>query len=253
MTQPDDNRLWIRRFHPAAKRDTRLVFLPHAGGSASFFAPFSAALADRADVLCIQYPGRQDRWAEPCIDNIPALADAIFAVLRPLADRPLVLFGHSMGATVAFEVARRLEHDAGIVPDRLLVSGRRAPADNRDAGIHRLDDDHLVAELHRLSGTDTAILADPELLRLVLPALRGDYRAAETYVYQPGPPLRCPIVALVGDSDQRVSIDEARAWGEYSTGPFDLKVFPGGHFYLANERPAVIEAISSGRLGRHAA
>jgi pyochelin biosynthetic protein PchC len=87
------------------------------------------------------------------------------------------------------------------------------------------------------------VLDDPELLELVLPALRGDYRAAETYRYRPGPPLRCPIVALVGDADPRVSVDNARAWGEYSTGEFDLRVFPGGHFYLADQRPGVVDAI----------
>jgi surfactin synthase thioesterase subunit len=246
MTWRDYDRSWIRRFHPAPEHGIRLVFLPHAGGSASYFAPLSEALSDRADVLCVQYPGRQDRLAEPCIDNIPDLTDAVLTALRPLIDRPTVLFGHSMGAAVAFEVARRLDRDAGIVPHRLLVSGRRAPADHYDGSIHRLDDNGLIAELRRLSGTDTALLANPELLEMVLPTLRADYQAVETYVYQPGPPLRCPIVALVGDSDPRVSIDQARAWGEYSTGPFDLRVFPGGHFYLADQQPGVIETISAG-------
>lgn len=245
MTWRDDNALWIRRFHPAPERDLRLVFLPHAGGSAGYFAPFSEALSDRADVLCVQYPGRQDRWAETCIDNIPDLADAVFTALRPLIDRPTVLFGHSMGATVAFEVARRLERDAGIVPDRLFVSGRRAPGDNHDRSIHLLDDDGLVAELRRMSGTDTTLLADTELLQLVLPTLRTDYQAIETYVYEPGPPLRCPIVALVGDSDPRVTVGQARAWDEYSTGTFDVRVFPGGHFYLAAQQPDVVDTISA--------
>lgn len=244
MTARNDGRSWLRRFHPA-ERDCRLVFISHAGGSASFYAPFSEALSAHADVLCVQYPGRQDRWTEPLIDNVPELADRIFAALAPLADRPTVLFGHSMGASVAYEVARRLERDAGIVPACLFVSGRRAPADNRDDGLHRLDDEGLVGELHGLAGTDTAVLADPDLLELVLPVLRNDYRAAETYTYVPGPPLHCPVVALVGDDDPRANADEARAWAGYTTGAFDLKEFPGGHFYLVDELPGVVETISA--------
>jgi surfactin synthase thioesterase subunit len=247
MTRRDEDRLWLRRFHPAPRHGTRVVFLPHAGGSAGYFAPFSEALSERADVLCVQYPGRQDRWAEPCLDTIPDLADAVFAVLRPLPDRPTVLFGHSMGATVAFEVARRMERDAGIVPDGLFVSGRGAPGEGHGRDVHLLDDDGLVAELHRLGGTDAALLTDPELLQLVLPTLRADYRAAETYVRTPGPPLRCPLVALVGDSDPGVGIDQARAWADHTTGPFALEVFPGGHFYLAEQQAGVIRAISADR------
>lgn len=250
MTRHDDR--WIRRFHPTEDRDTRLVFLPHAGGSASFFNPFSAALADHADVLCVQYPGRLDRWAEPTVDSIPGLADEIAAVLAPLLDRPVAVFGHSMGATVAFEVARRLEADAGVVPSHLFVSGRVAPAHNRDLGVHRMADDDLLAELVQLGGTDAAVLTEPELLKMVLPAIRSDYRAVETYVYRPGPPLHCPVTALVGDDDVRADADDARAWADYTTGSFDVQVFPGGHFYLADERDGVVAAISGAALGRRA-
>lgn len=240
-----DNTSWFRRFHAAPDRDTQLVFLPHAGGSASYYAPFSEALSDRADVLCAQYPGRQDRWSEPCFENLTELADAVVEALTPSLDRPVVVFGHSMGATLAFEVTRRLE-DAGIVPRRLFVSGRVAPHDNRDLGLHRLADDELLGEMVRLGGTNEEVLAEPELLRMVLPTVRADYQAIETYVYRPGPPLSCPVTALVGDTDPRASVEEAKAWAGYTTGDFDLKVFPGGHFYLADELPAVVSAISAG-------
>lgn len=114
MNDPvEDNGLWIRRFHPRPDGDVRLVCLPHAGGSASFFFPVSQAMPPSVDVLCVQYPGRQDRRAEPVIDSIPDLADQVFAALLPWADRPLAFFGHSMGATLAFEVARRLERRRG--------------------------------------------------------------------------------------------------------------------------------------------
>lgn len=201
--------------------------------------PFSAELSAKAQVLSVQYPGRHDRWAEECVDNIPDLADEVFTALLPRLDRPVFLFGHSMGATVAFEVARRLEYHKGFVPGCLFVSGRRAPEHIRDEGVHLRDDDGLLTELRGLSGTEAEVLADRDLIEVLLPAIRSDYKAAETYVYQPGPALSCPIVALVGDSDPRVTVDQACDWREHTSGPFELTVFPGGHFFLSAERPAV--------------
>ncbi len=245
MNKPSaDSGPWIRRYHPAPESPTRLVLLPHAGGSASFFVPFSRALSAHTDVLCVQYPGRQDRLAEHRIDDLGELADEVFTALLPWLDLPIVLCGHSLGATVGFEVARRMEHDKGLVPRSLIVSARRAPADVCDGGVHRRDDDGILAELTALSGTDDRVLANSALCRLILPALRADYRAAETYVYSPGPPLSCPITALVGDTDPKVSVADARRWAGYTTGPFALDVFPGGHFYLAEQRKGVVASIA---------
>lgn len=233
---------WIRRFHPVPDAAHRLVCFPHAGGSASFYFPVSRALAPGVDVLAIQYPGRQDRRHEPCVDSIPKLAEALVDELSPWFDRPVTLFGHSMGASLAFEVATRLE-ERGIVAHGLFASGRRAPSTVRDERVHLKDDAGLIAEITRLSGTDTQVLGDPEILRMILPAVRADYRAAETYRYTPGPRLSCPVLALTGDSDPHVTLEEARAWGEHTSGRFGLRVFPGGHFYLNSQAAEVTEAL----------
>lgn len=130
MTSPNPGNLWIRRYHPAPEAAERLVCFPHAGGSASFYLPVSTALSPAVDVLGVQYPGRQDRRHEPGVTSVADLADSITRALADWGDRPLTFFGHSMGAVVAFEVARRME-GAGGGPVRLFASGggrRPAPA-----------------------------------------------------------------------------------------------------------------------------
>ncbi|MFD0275326.1 thioesterase II family protein [Kitasatospora sp. NPDC127111] len=236
---------WFRRFHPADTAPVRLVCFPHAGGSASYFIDYAAALSPFADVLVVQYPGRQNRFAEPVIDSVDGLADRVHEALLPWADRPLVFFGHSMGTLVSFEVARRFERDGVAGPVHLFVSGGRAPSLPRDSSVHLLPDDELFDELARLGGTDERVLANPELRSLVLPALRADYTAVETYRCGPEAVVSVPVTALTGDADPRASVAEVRDWERHTTGAFDLRVYPGGHFYLAEQRDAVVEVLAA--------
>jgi surfactin synthase thioesterase subunit len=238
-SQGDADR-WVHRFHPGWPAARRLVCFPYAGGSASFYFPMFDALRPAVEVIAVQYPGRQERRDEPAIRDLLALADRAAEALLPLADRPLAFFGHSMGAVVAYEVARRWEERHGIVLRHLYASGRRAPSRYREETVHKRDDAGLLAELTQLGGPGLDLLADEEIRALLLPVLRGDYTAIETYRHPPGPPLRCPITALIGDSDPRISLDDARAWGEHTSGPVELRVFPGGHFYLADAKREVI-------------
>jgi surfactin synthase thioesterase subunit len=144
-----------------------------------------------------------------------------------------------MGATLAFEVARRLEADGGELA-RLFASGRRAPSRVRDENVHSKTDEGVVDELKTLAGTDTALLGDEDILKMILPAIRSDYRAIETYRCAPDVTVRAPLTVLTGDSDPKTSLEEAEAWRGHTTGPFDLKVHPGGHFFLIAEAQAVI-------------
>lgn len=249
--QADD--LWLRRFHEGVDGDPLLVCFPHAGGSAAYFFPVSAALSGSANVLAVQYPGRQDRRREPPVDTIDELAAAVFTALRGVLDRPLVFFGHSMGAVTCYEVARAMERETAGSPLGIIVSGRRAPSLHRTESVHTRDDQGLITEVRSLEGTDAGVLGDEELLRMILPALRTDYKAIETYRYRPGPPLRCPIAAYVGDSDPKVAVSEAAAWRDHTSASFALRVFAGGHFYLGARPAETIKAVSEDILAFRAA
>ena len=240
------NSRWMRRYHPGSATDVTLVCLPHAGGSASFFYPVSAALAGWVDVVAVQYPGRQDRHDEPQVDSIAELASAVAEQVAALGPRPIALFGHSMGALVGYEVALLLERTTN-PPIHLFASGRRAPSTSRPAAqvIHRLDDDGLVAHVQQLDGDAgvTAALEDPDVRAMALPALRADYRAVETYPATAGRPLGCPITVLTGRDDPVVSAAEADAWRRHTVGAFECLTFPGRHFFVATYRDAILPQI----------
>ncbi|WAL67948.1 alpha/beta fold hydrolase [Amycolatopsis cynarae] len=238
---------WVRRFHPSDEAAVRLVCLPHAGGSATAYFPFSRAANEiglAAEILAVQYPGRQDRRGERCFDDVGAMADAIAEDLGLWQDRPMALFGHSMGATLGYEVARRLE-TRGARPLGLFASACRAPSAQRIEYVHQRDDEGLIAALKELSGTDSAVFGDDELLRMVLPAVRGDYTAVETYRHRAGRELDCPIQVLVGDTDPVTDLPEAQAWRAHTTGGCAVEVFPGGHFYLGAQLGGVLTTVAA--------
>ncbi|WP_229074516.1 thioesterase II family protein [Actinoplanes sp. DH11] len=241
MTTGETDR-WVRRFHPAPDGAVQLVCLPHAGGSASFYFPVSAALSPAIEVLAVQYPARQDRRHEPSIDDMDEYAERVYAALAPALGGQIAFFGHSMGAVLAFEVARRLEHD-GKVARALFLSGRRGPGTHRDERVHEQGDDGILAELRKMSGTDARVFGDEELVRMIMPAMRADYRAVERYRCEPDATVSSPLVVLTGDDDPKTSVDEARAWQRNTTGSFELLTFPGGHFYLTRHVPAVLQVI----------
>lgn len=243
MSQPSgDGDLWCRRYYPARNATARLVCLPHAGGSAPFFRPVSAALSPAVDVVAIQYPGRQDRRSEKPVDDMAVLADLVRDVLLGQPEMPVTLFGHSMGALLGFEVSRRLEA-AGHGPVHLFASGRRAPSTHRDEKVHLRSDDGILAELRKMDGTASIVLSDDELMRAALPSLRADYKATETYSCDPDVAVTCPITALTGDNDPKTTLEEANAWARHTSGAFDLQVFAGGHFFLSERTDEVINLL----------
>ncbi|MFF9765952.1 thioesterase II family protein [Streptomyces sp. NPDC014636] len=239
-----DSDSWLRVYRQAPG-GTRLFCFPHAGGAASYFYSWSRSLPEDIDVLAVQYPGRQDRAGEPCVRTVPELADRIHAAIRPRLAEPFAFFGHSMGAILAFEVASRIAREEGVAPAHLFVSGRRAPSRPGHEQLHRASTAALVAHMCALGGTDPRVLADEELLALVLPTIRADYTAIETYRFDSAPPLPCDVTAMVGDTDPAAPVADVAAWSQHTLGRFDLRIFPGGHFYLEECRAGVLDVISS--------
>ncbi|MEV0335282.1 alpha/beta fold hydrolase [Nocardia sp. NPDC050717] len=239
---------WLRvlRADQAARR--RLVCFPPGGGSAPAYRALAGHLGAGVEVTAVQYPGRQDRLADPVITDLHELADRIAEDLLRRPGPARVLFGHSMGATVAYETARRLAA-AGEPAAALIVSGRPDPTHVDTGRLHLASDDALIDDLERLA-VDPApvrlLRTEPGLADLVLPALRADYQAVETYAHRPGPVLTCPVLALVSTEDPTTTVEQAERWRAMSDGPFRLRTFPGGHFYL-DERPAEV----AGEIMRH--
>ncbi|MEU0784637.1 alpha/beta fold hydrolase [Streptomyces sp. NPDC006173] len=247
-TSPDDTSApaagagrWLRPYGPpptTAETKATLVCLPHAGGAPTFFRDWPALLAPSLDMVAVCYPGRQDRFDEPCITDMTVMAGKVADVLAPLAERgPLALFGHSMGAAVAYEAARLLQSRHGVRPAHLFVSGLVPPHRVLPGTRHLKSDAALAADLLEQGGTDAQVLADDELRAVVMPAVRADYQLIETYQHTSAAgPLDIPITAYYGQDDARTPPTAMPDWQLHTHAPAETRSFPGGHFYLQQRR-----------------
>ncbi len=221
----------------------RLFCFPHAGGGTGMFARWAASLPG-IGVCPVRLPGRESRSQEPPFTRMEALVDALADAIRPHLAQPFAFFGHSMGAAVAFELARRLRREGHPAPKMLLVSAARAPQYRRNhVPPPELPEADFLAELRRLEGIPAEALDDPEVMRVLLPALKADAALYRNYIYCEEPPLACPIRAFGGEADPNVTREHLEAWARQTTGAFGLRLFPGGHFYVHGAEAALMEAL----------
>jgi surfactin synthase thioesterase subunit len=220
----------------------RLFCFPYAGGAASAYRNWYGGALSGFEVCPVQLPGRERRINDVPVERIPLLVDQLAEVL-PL-DRPFAFFGHSMGALVAFELTRELRRRGCAMPAHLFFSGAQAPqlGPNRPPR-YRLSREHLIVELRKLGGTPEMVLEDPELLDLVLPAIRADFALIDTYQYSHASPFTCPITVFSGEDDSEVEPFDVIQWRPHTVGSFRHISFPGDHFFITSSFDAVKSAI----------
>lgn len=224
----------------------RLFCFPYAGGGASAFRTWGAALAPEAAVYPVQLPGREMRLRERPFTSLPLLVRAAADALAPHLAEPFALYGHSMGSLIAFELARLLRRERGTTPAALFVSGGPAPqlAEPKER-TYELPEPEFLDRLRRLGGTPPAVLEHPELMQLMSPLLRADFELVETYAYEPGePPLSCPVFAYGGLSDPEATREEIEGWREQTTAPFSLRMLPGDHFFINSDAARFLAAFA---------
>lgn len=234
---------WIHVLRPAPQAGLRLVCCPHAGASASVFGALSRALPGHIEALSVQYPGRQGAADYRGFDDIGELADRICARLRPWWDRPLAVYGHSMGSVIAFEVTRRLQA-AGVRPARLFVSGRRSPSDG--LGVHVPgNDEEIVEELKALGAVPARLLDKAKYRESILTVVRNDYRANSRYLAPSDVTVDCPVTFLLSDADPYVDAAAVQGWKGHTTGEFAVASFHGGHFFLNDQLNEVVKTMTA--------
>ena len=226
---------------PGAK--VRLFCFPHAGAGASAFRGWR--LPAEIAVCPVMLPGRESRIAETPFDSMAPLVEALSQSVGPHLERPFVFFGHSMGAVIAFELARSLRRTGRPLPLYLLVSGARAPQFRRGhVPPPPPSDTELLDQLRHLDGTPREVLGNDELMRMMLPAMRADTTLYRNYIYVEEPPLACPIRAYGGSDDPNISRAQLEAWAAETTADFKLRMFPGGHFYLNSNQAEFLAALA---------
>ena len=236
---------WIICRQPRPQAQYRLFCFHYAGGSASAFFKWSQQLPVFIEVCAIQLPGREQRLGEPILTNISMIVTAIGEALQQNGmDKPFAFFGHSMGSLISFEVARYLRRHQLALPFHLLISGARGPelVDPRSP-VHVLPDEEMLDEIdRRYQAIPKEIRHHEELMRLLLPTIRGDFTIVETYNYTIEAPLPCPISVFGGLADD-VAQDELMAWQNYTRKDFKIRMFPGGHFFIRSAERFVIDAV----------
>jgi medium-chain acyl-[acyl-carrier-protein] hydrolase len=237
---------WCHVRSPNPTAELRLLCFPYAGGGASVFSGWARSLPPHVELCAVQMPGREERIGDHYIIEWEEVVERLAQELSQYLDRPFAIFGHSLGAILAFEFIRHLRAEQRYRCSHLFVSGRRAPhLPPDDPPTYDLPDTEFVEELRRLAGTPGEVLERPELMEVLLPLLRADFRLSETYVFKEGPPLDLPITVYGGMDDKEVSVSELEAWQLHTNMGFQRVMFPGGHFFVTQHRSVLLSQLGN--------
>lgn len=241
---------WTRWSRPPVGRGVTLVCFPYAGGGASMFHSWPQGLPATVQVCAVCLPGRENRIGQPFATSVEEVTEAVLADLAPRLDAPLALFGHSMGAALAWSFAARLSEECGVTPLRLFASGAPAPRLADAAELLALGDRELQqVAVERWNNLPEAVLRDERLLAGVLATARADLALYAECARLRRPPLICPIDVFGGMDDPSLPPQLLATWSEYTTGPVETELFPGGHMFATESSPLVVAAMAR-RLGQ---
>lgn len=237
---------WLARQPVRGEPRVRLFCLPFAGGGAQIYRNYGRMLPAGVEVCAVQLPGRERRFGEPAPTSVAETVTHLLPVMRQLVDLPYVVFGHSLGALTGFELVRGMRAAGLPLPAHLVVSAHRGPhLPDPDEPIHGLPDGAFIAELTKLNGTPREVFEAPELVELMLPLLRADFTAAETYQHVDESPLACPITAFGGDADPLVTPAEIEGWRVHTSAVFELHIFQGDHFFFQQVQPQFMQKLEA--------
>lgn len=249
---PLANNPWLFSPQPRPRAELKLFCFAYAGGNANVFRSWVDKLDARIELQAIQLPGRAARFKEPLLESMEDILDALEkSLIKELENCPYAFFGHSMGASIAFELTRRLQNKGANLPKRLIVSGRRAPSlpvDQNRKHIHKLPKAEFIERLKTLNGTPEALLAHEDLMNLMEPILRSDFKVIETWQYKPADALNVPLSIFTGIEDEHMGEESEQAWKKESTLECETHVFPGDHFYLQQYEDQLLKKINSSLL-----
>jgi medium-chain acyl-[acyl-carrier-protein] hydrolase len=232
-------------YKPRLEATFRLFCFPYAGGSALIYRQWANHLPRQVEVCPVQLPGRGHRLREAPLNRMSPLVEVVAQQIRELSGQPFAFFGHSMGATIAFEIARLLRRERAPQPLHLFVSGRSAPqVPETRTPTYNLPEPELIEDLRRLNGTPSEIFDEPDMLNVMLPLIRTDFEVVQTYAYEDEPALDCPITVYGGLQDQEVKRENLNAWCAQTTAPFRVRLFPGDHFFINANRELLLETLT---------
>lgn len=225
----------------------RLFCMPYAGGGVAPYRLWFKSLPDDIEVVAVQLPGRESRLRETPLTSIAAMVDVVRPAIDEKLDLPFAIFGHSMGALMAFELTAMLERSGMRAPTRLFVSARRSPEEpDLKSPVHALPEPEFLDALQeRYGAIPDAVRKEPELLELLLPVLRADIQAVETYAPTAGARIRCPVHVYGGEGDTHPLPAQLPRWQRVVQQPITMRLFPGDHFYLNTQREALTVDITS--------
>ena len=236
---------WFVIPKPNINADLKLICFPYAGGSASTFLPWIKSLPDNVELIIVQAPGRGSRIGELAYSDMQALIGDLIKNIPSILNKPYILFGHSLGSRIAFELMNQLKILNYALPQHFIASGSRGPHHKcTKESIYNLPHDEFIEELKSLNGTPQSVLENKELMELFLPLLKADFEIADRYCYKGEVRLNCPISVFGGEYDVDICLSKLNSWGDFFETDVDVNLFPGNHFFIDSQSKLVQQKVN---------